>query len=154
MVGGFRGLKSRLFGCRKYHKLFHAQRDRELSPKESSFLEHHRSACYKCDEEMAGSNDILDILRMSAMEAECSPHFDDRVVRKFKLESAKAKLTYWSPAVFGAAVAGLVILAALQMIAQSGKLPVFRVPGGEARLSSPAFPSTLPDTDNNQSVNQ
>lgn len=98
----------------------------------------------------------FDMLRGAALEPACKPHFEERVVRRLKVETTKAKIGYWSPAVLGAAVAGLLFLAALQMIAQSGSLPAFHVPGGEARLSSPAFPSSLSDSDSGyqQFINQ
>jgi len=82
------------------------------------------------------------MLRMTgAMEPMAAENFDERILRRHKVETVRAGVRYWSPAMMGAAVAGLVVLAAMQMIAQSSKLPSFKVPGSEARLSSPAIPS-------------
>ena len=55
--------------------------------------------------------------------------------------------------IIGAGVAGLVILAALQMIAQSSRLPSISVPGGEARLVTPQFPNSLENVNYNR-INQ
>ncbi len=90
---------------------------------------------------MQEAADALDILRMEALEAETKENFDERLLRRHKVASVRSSIRYWKPALMGAAVAGLVVLAAMQMIAQSSHLPSFKVPASEARLSSPAIPS-------------
>jgi hypothetical protein len=49
----------------------------------------------------------------------------------------------WSPALFGAAIAAVALISALQMLARSNELPIFRAGTSEAhriRISSPEFP--------------
>jgi len=134
-------VKSRVFGCRKYRKLCYDRRDRWLAPKEMSFMSRHEAVCPTCERRMQVAVVALNMLRQETLEAGTRPNFDERVLRRFKVESMRLSLNYWSPALIGAAVGGLVVLAAMQMIAQSSHLPSFRVPAGEARLSSPAFPN-------------
>lgn len=90
---------------------------------------------------MQKAADAFNMLRSEAFEAMPLANYDDRLLRKHKLQTVRASVSYWSPAMLGAAVAGLVVLAAMQMIAQSSHLPSFKVPASEARLSSPAIPS-------------
>jgi hypothetical protein len=79
----------------------------------------------------------LTVLRSATLEPEVSPHFDDRVVRKIKLDSAKQSIRYWSPALVGAGIAFVAILAALQIASDPGQARTAHLPGGEARLDRP-----------------
>jgi anti-sigma factor RsiW len=128
-------------GCGRYRKLHYAARDRSLSDRELEFLERHETACPECAKSMRHATDALDFLRMSALEPETTTNFNDRILRRHKVESVRASVRYWSPAMLGAVAAGLTLLAAMQMIAQSSHLPIFKVPASEARLTSPAIPS-------------
>jgi acyl dehydratase len=115
-----------------------------LIAKEELFLDKHLAVCTKCEPEAVHGMMALDLLRKCALEAEPRPNFDERVLRRFKAESLKVSVRYWSPAFIGAAVAGLVVLAALQMIAQPSQLPSLHLRGGEARnFTTPAFPQTI-----------
>ncbi|HEY3782825.1 MAG TPA: hypothetical protein VGL56_17210 [Fimbriimonadaceae bacterium] len=130
-----------MFGCKKYKKLSFDQRDRELTPGEIAFMGAHEERCEECARSMESASFALDALRGEFMEPVPCPNFESKVIRQYRIESKRASLRYWSPAVVGAAVAGLVVLAAMQMIAQSSQLPSFKVPTGEARLSKPAIPN-------------
>lgn len=131
----------RVFGCRKYRKLYYDRRDRKLSVREQGFMSKHEAVCPNCERRMQIAVVALNMLRQEALEGCARPNFEDRVLRRFRVETVRGSFGYWSPAVLGAAVAGLVVLAALQMIAQPSRLPSFQVRSGEARLSSPAFPN-------------
>jgi hypothetical protein len=81
------------------------------------------------------------MLRDSALEHVPDANFDERVLRKLKVAQVRSGFQYWSPAMIGAAVASVVLLAALQMIAQPSNLPTIKMPGGSAfRYSSPQLP--------------
>ncbi|HZH97914.1 MAG TPA: hypothetical protein VEX38_03005 [Fimbriimonadaceae bacterium] len=137
-------MSPRLFGCRKFKRLSNETLDREPSASEARFLFRHRSVCRPCREEEEAGAQALDMLRSSALDVEPRPNFDERLLRRLKIQSVRTSLTFWSPAVLGAAVAGFLLLAALQMVAQSGNLPQFKLPGGEAkRIANPnsALPS-------------
>jgi hypothetical protein len=144
MVRGGRRLKLKLLGCRKYRKLSYVRRDRELSVGEELFLEKHLTVCNTCELEASYGMIALDLLKQITLEAEPKPNFNDRLLRRLKIENLKTSARYWSPAFIGAAVAGLVVLAALQMIAQPSQLPSLHLRGNEARnFTTPAFPQTI-----------
>jgi hypothetical protein len=127
--------------CRKYRRLSYEVLDRALNPREEAYLERHEARCYECQMQVEEGLGALAALRMETLEPEPRPYFDERVLRRLKVQTGRTGIAYWSPAVIGGAVASLVVLAALQMIAQSSRLPSFHVPGGEARLVTPAFPT-------------
>jgi len=145
----------KLFGCRKYLRLSYDARDRELKPREERFLSRHSAVCEPCSHVAEEGAFALNLLRACVIEPEVKHNFDERVIRRLRVQTVGTSLRYWSPAIIGAGVAGLVILAALQMIAQSSKLPSFHVPGGEARLTNtmPAFPPSL-ETANYRHITQ
>ena len=144
----------RFLSCRKYRRLSYIQRDRDLNVSEVRFMGEHETVCDICAPQMQLGFSALNMLRDSAMEPEYKPTFDERVIRRVKVETVRASMRYWSPAMIGAAVAGLVVLAAMQMIAQSSQLPSFHVPNGEARVYTPAFPHTLDTGHSVRSLNQ
>lgn len=129
----------RFFGCGKFKRLANAELDRVLTSREDAFLQKHRQVCSECAQEQSQSSLALNFLRASAFEAvEVSPNFDDRVLRRFKVQTTRESLGYWSPAVAGAFVAGLAVVAALQMITRSAELRHIKVPGAEVRRITPA----------------
>lgn len=139
-------MKMRFFGCRKFQRLVSDSMDRAISCQESSFMDRHRSVCLGCRLAEYQSSLALNMLRESVMEAQRSATFDDRLLRRVRLQFMRARIDYWSPAMFGAAIAGIAVLAALQMITQSSKLPTVPLAGRamEARhvaQPTPDFPS-------------
>ena len=136
-------MRNRYFGCGKYRWLSYEAIDRDLSEHELDFVARHESGCARCEKHMDKGFAALNMLRGQTLEAAPKAGFDERVLRRYRVISVRASLRYWSPAMIGAAVAGLVILAALQMITQSSQISAFSAPRGEARLSTPAFPDTL-----------
>lgn len=133
----------RLFGCGKFKRLASEQLDRQLTPREEVFLHRHRRACDECHDLQSQSSLALNFLRASAIEVDVHPQFEERVIRKLRVQTTRESLRYWSPAAAGACIAGLAVVAALQMITRSAELPHIRI-GGEARRvtisrSSPAL---------------
>ena len=108
-------------------------------------MDAHRIVCEVCEEHELQGSMSLNMLRGAAMEAEPREGFDDRVVRLVKLQTAR-NLRYWSPAIMGAAVAGVVLLAALQIISRPQALPQLNSPQSEARLLNSGLPS-FPELD-------
>jgi hypothetical protein len=138
-------VKIRVFGCRRFHKLMNDGYDRELGDGEERFMARHRHVCSPCRSVESQSNLALNMLRASALEPEPMPAYEDRLLRRLRLQHVRASFNYWSPAFFGAAIAGVAILAALQMITQSSKLPLvpLKGSGNEARrinVDGPQFP--------------
>lgn len=127
--------------CKRFAYLLNESEDRALAGDEASFLEDHRATCPRCDR-LSKSGSGLNMMRTMAMTGEPSSGFDDRLMRRFRLANARASFSYWLPALMGGAVAGLALLAALQMISQPDQLPVFRGDGEARRVSSnPFFPA-------------
>lgn len=123
----------RVFGCSRFRRLASEELDREVSPREHVFMVKHRAACPACREAESQSSLALNFLRSAALEVEVHPQFDERVIRKLRVQRTRESIRYWSPAVAGGFIAGLAVIAALQMITRSAELPHVRYPGGEAR---------------------
>ncbi len=129
--------------CNKFRKLAGEQAGHPVTKSESAFLEAHRTECADCREYEQFNAMAMNLLRESAMEPEFNPNFEDRILRKLRVQTSRASIGYWSPAVVGAFVAGLAIVAALQLITRSADLPRIQMPGGEAR-NMPENGRTLP----------
>ena len=123
----------KIFGCSKFKKLASEEFDRDLNPSETAFVQKHRKACPDCRDYQAQSSLALNFLRAGAIEVDVNPQFEERVIRKLRVQTARESLGYWSPAVAGAFIAGLAVVAALQMITRSAELPHIRMPGSEAK---------------------
>ncbi len=62
-------------------------------------------------------------------------HFEQRVVRRWRVASAKQNVGYWMPAVFGAVTAAIAIVAVLQIVSTKPEARSNTVPStSEARL--------------------
>lgn len=133
----------RPFGCADFGRLTSESLDRSLTPDEERLVEQHRVSCSACSRVEEEGLEAFEMLRLAALEPEPDTGFDTRVLRKVKVQAVRTKFNYWSPALFGAAIAGIAILAALQMIADVSRLPAIRVPGGQGPEMSrrdPSFP--------------
>ena len=124
----------RLFGCGKFKYLAIERFDRELKPKESDFYRKHREVCFTCMRyEQQGAN-AMNLLNAAIIEPEISDNFDERVLRMLRKPQKRVALGYWSPVLAGAAVAGLALVATLQLLSRSplnvwqpqGVQPAFR----------------------------
>lgn len=128
----------RLFGCTKYRHLAHERFDRDLSLAEREFMAKHRAVCSECRVSEAQSSTALNMLRLAAVEPEFDvdvadqPHFEERILRRLRVQSARESVRYWSPAFFGAAIAGLSVLAALQLVSSQPTLSPNQYPDGSA----------------------
>ncbi len=133
--------------CRRFRKLVDED-VRFLSERESAFVAKHRAECAACRLAETQGALALSMLRMSAMEVEVAPSFEERVLRRYKVQRAHESLKFWSPALIGAAVAGVAVLAGLQIVLNSSNLPSLRPLSGEAhRLKdrTPVFPDLSRD---------
>jgi hypothetical protein len=139
-----------LFPCSRFKKLASEELDRLLTPKELAFLEGHRSTCESCSSVHAQSSLAMNFLRASAIEVEVHPQFEERVIRKLRVQTTRESLRYWSPAVAGAFIAGLAVIAALQIITRSAELPHVRFLNGEAHRITTSKSS--PDLGSNLSI--
>jgi len=142
------------FGCSKFKKLSNEALDRLLDAHEDAFLQKHRESCPDCNEFQSQSSLALNFLRASTIEVDVHPQFEERVIRKLRVQTTRESLKYWSPAVAGAFIAGLAVIAALQMITRSADLPHVRFPGGESFRIVPAKSSPVLDRNPNITLGQ
>lgn len=73
------------------------------------------------------------MLRMAALEPEVAPMFEDRVIRRLKVQQVKESLNYWSPALIGAGIACIVVFATLHLVSTPAQINRAQLPTGEAK---------------------
>lgn len=104
----------------------------------------HRAVCRGCARTEEAASMALNMLRESRIEPDTpETGWDVRVIRRVRLQSVRLSVQYWSPAIFGAAIAAVALVSALQMLARTSDLPVFRAGASEARriqLGGPVIP--------------
>jgi hypothetical protein len=125
-------------GCKRYRRLWNDCDARELKASEQRFIDQHRIACGECREFEESASFSLDILRSATLEPEISVNFDERVLRKVRVQTVRESLGYWSPAFVGAGIACMAIFAALQIAAMPVQPNRMQLPDGEARRSMDA----------------
>ncbi len=86
------------------------------------------------------------LLYESRLEPEVdSERFDRRLLRNIRVTSAKASFQYWSPAIVGASVASMALLALLQMLANSSSMKPIRILNGDAAQKVDSITVDLPE---------
>ncbi|MBX3117654.1 MAG: hypothetical protein KF784_01200 [Fimbriimonadaceae bacterium] len=143
-------MKFRLFGCTKFSRLLSDAQDRLITDSERRYMDRHRTVCPNCRKKERESDLALNMLRMAAFDVDPEPQFDQRVLRRHKLDTVREDIRYWSPTVWGAAFAVVAIFAALQMVSRSAQLPVFHGPGTDAKRvtsEAPLIPDWNPGVD-------
>ena len=134
--------------CRRFSRLVGESRDRALAPAERAFIETHRHKCARCQQtERIGCN-ALDHLAQMGLDGHPSAGFDVRTLRRWFIARQRARLAYWSPAIVGALVAAICLMAALQTITRSRELPGLSIPDVEAKRTTPsrlALPFSTPN---------
>lgn len=120
--------------CKRFQKLWNERDVRDLSPDEDRFVSQHRRDCEECACFESSSDGAMSMLRMATMEPEVSIGFEDRVIRKVKVQTVRESLGYWTPAMIGAGIACVAIVATLQIAASPVKLNPATLPAGEAKL--------------------
>jgi hypothetical protein len=121
--------------CKRFRKLWNDRDVRELSKGELGYLDRHKEMCDDCREFELSSALSLGILREATLEPEVSVGFDERVLRKVRVQTVRESLGYWSPALIGAGIACIAIFAAVQIAAIPVQPKRALLPDGEARRS-------------------
>ena len=93
--------------CSKFRRLTSDDRDGRLSDAERRFTESHRLSCASCKSFESQTACALDLLTASRFEIEVGDNFNARILRSVQVSSGKDSWRYWSPALIGAGVAGL-----------------------------------------------
>ena len=142
----------RVFGCGKYRRLMNEKNDRTLGLGEREFMAKHRDVCVECRKQEALSSSALNMLRLASFAEDedsfdSGLQFEERVLRRLRVNNTRESIRYWSPAFVGAAIAGLTVLAALQLVANRPGMPATSNPAGEAQLRKPNTNLPLIDLD-------
>jgi hypothetical protein len=119
--------------------------ERELSEQELDFIDSHKIACDLCAEIGRSSLQSLAALRGLDLDQLPSPGFDRRVLRRHEVRTLAESLSFWAPALVGAAIAGLAFLAVVQSITKPSSLPAFRPQASEARRTPTSNLPKFPD---------
>ncbi|HRI42661.1 MAG TPA: hypothetical protein PLL78_01080 [Fimbriimonadaceae bacterium] len=135
-----------LFGRRKYVALLNERQDRVLTEREEAFLDRYRADHPECVAEESLHDEGFAMLRGLGLDEDpaAPERFEHRVIRRWRVQSVKDTAAYWSPAICGALVAAIALLAMFQLVGRSSTMPPIDVTGNEARRldpPKPVFPS-------------
>ncbi len=136
-----------LLGCHKFWKFARLQDERQLHEAERAFLNKHIESCAKCARLYSIERQALQFLQDSAIEPVEGSHFEARLIRRWRVANARQAANYWSPALAGACIAGVAVLAALQILGRSSELRPLNLTSEESRRtvsSTPLFPEFSP----------
>ncbi len=126
-------MKIRVFGCKKFSRLISDRVDRDLGASEVRFVSRHRDVCPTCRRSERSSDRSLNMLRAATLEPEVAPMFEDRVIRRLKVQNVRESLSYWTPALLGAGIACVALFVALHLAATPSQLGRSELSGDEAR---------------------
>jgi hypothetical protein len=129
-------------GRSKYEALLSEGHDRPLTAREVKFMERYRAHHPECAQYEAMEEEGFALLRGLTLDSDhdAPDHFENRVIRRWRVQSVKETATYWSPAICGAIVAAVALLAMFQLLGRSSTLKPLSVTGSEARRSEPPKP--------------
>ncbi len=82
----------------------------------------------------------LSALRAAVIEPQPDPSFESRFIRRWRVERRARAVSYWMPAIAGAVVASVALLAVLQILFASPSRSDADLKNREA-LRSPAIPT-------------
>lgn len=126
--------------CKSCRRLRSIAEDGRASARQVRLIEQHEAVCQPCRESAADTADAMAVLRSAAVEPSLDESFESRVLRTWRAERRSRTISYWTPAVFGAVVAGAAILAVLQILLSSPVGDPADMTGREAQLGQPDIP--------------
>ncbi len=135
MDRGGRRVNVRIFGCKKFSRLLNDREDRVLRPSELRFLDKHRAVCQGCRKEDSASVISLNMLRAAVLEVSPGIRFDERVIRRWRVQHVRESVAYWAPALVGGAIASFALFVTLHLLTVQSAPASATIPGGEAMNS-------------------
>ena len=73
------------------------------------------------------------MLRSASLDADVAPNFDERVIRKVRVQRVREGFGYWSPAILAAGITCMTLLAGMTLLTRPSLVRTAHMPGGEAR---------------------
>ncbi|MCC6403733.1 MAG: hypothetical protein IT207_06950 [Fimbriimonadaceae bacterium] len=129
--------------CHKCRRLRQKRAISSLSAFEEAWLQEHWLACPECAADEAADLQVRAVLRASASNIDASHDFDEKLLRRVRLDRGARTLAYWSPAFVGAALAGIAALALIQVLAFRPDPKPAVLEGREARrVELPVIPDS------------
>ncbi len=102
--------------CNRYRRTKLLCEDGVASARQQAFVSRHESVCPRCVQEHALTRSALSALRAAVIEPQSDPSFESRFIRRWRVERRMRAVSYWMPAVAGAIVASVALLAVLQIL--------------------------------------
>lgn len=115
--------------CGRFRRLLSERADSELTAQDAAFFDLHRALCEECALEADADDVWRSDLRESAVEPRISDQYDTRLIRRWRLQSARGTAAYWMPAVVGGALTAAAFLLMLYFLTAPNVVP--RMPFGE-----------------------
>lgn len=131
--------------CTKCRRLRSLAEDGIASARQLRLIERHEGACEACRESAVSTADAMSALRSATVDVSVNQSFESRILRRWSVERRARTISYWTPAVAGAVVAGAAILAVLQILLSSPVSDPTDMAGREAQLDVPSYGETLVD---------
>ncbi len=122
--------------CKSCRRLRSIAEDGRASARQVRLIEQHEAVCRPCRESATDTADAMAVLRSATVEPSLDESFESRVLRTWHAERRSRAISYWTPAVFGAVVAGAAILAVLQILLSSPVGDPADMTGREVQLSA------------------
>lgn len=119
--------------CLQFRKLAREGQDRSFTEKEADLMEAHRAKCPRCADYETSMVGSLISLRGSELPIEAAEGYTMRVAKKAWVVCQRDTARYWSPALCGAAVAGLLLIALVQLANRGREVNYFRPTTQDAR---------------------
>lgn len=129
--------------CERYRRLKHLAEDGKATLRQESFVAKHEAGCQDCAEEHALTLQALEFLKSNVIEPEPDPTFESRFIRRWRVEKRARAVSYWMPAVVGAVVASVALLAVLQILFAAPGSEKIDLEGREAQLTIPSYGETV-----------
>ena len=129
--------------CARYRRLKLLSEDGRTSPRQEAYVVDHEQTCSKCTAEHSLTESAMEYLRTSAIEPTPDPTFESRFIRRWRVERRSRVVSYWMPAVVGAVVASVALLAVIQILFSSPIKRSIDLQGREAQLNIPSYGETV-----------